>query len=316
MAAHYVLQEIHSLSELPWVYSIPLTALLVRAVIATPLQILNLSATKKIMEINPLLHAWRHTCRHKVLKEAARVRAILPPAVAEGLVRQNLKKKQKELYKRWRIIKSVRYLPILQLPVFLAFIEDLRRMCGMEGLLSHLDKWYKGSEMASQEGAVSASPAEITSIDDAAIGPAHPNASLAESQPLIPIEQSFSTEGALWFPDLLAADPTWTLPLVLSAVVFTSVSIGSKAPLKATSGELAGLALARYRFAASLRFTLQLLALSLGPIMIQTGAPAGLMIYWISSSLFATVSSYFITTKVIVLKPPVTPCRPKRVGMR
>ena len=41
----------------------------------------------------------------------------------------------------------------------------------------------------------------------------------------VPLEDSLSTGGALWFSDLLAPDPFFILPTILSSAMFASIEV-------------------------------------------------------------------------------------------
>jgi inner membrane protein COX18 len=104
-----------------------------------------------------------------------------------------------------------------------------------------------------------------------------------------PLEPSLATEGALWFPDLLVADPYYVLPVMLSATIYVNLISGWKAT---TREELAAMENRQRRQAKTfnaLRRVLQCAALASGPIAMYSGAPAGVLIYWISSTAIATM---------------------------
>jgi inner membrane protein COX18 len=121
-------------------------------------------------------------------------------------------------------------------------------------------------------------------------------------------------EGALWFPDLLVADPTYALPIILSVTVFTNISWGWKLASIASLADMRRQEVLKQLSLRILRTTLQLMAILLGPVIIQAEAPAGLLIYWISSTLFATAQTQFLS-KAMPLKALPQPCRPKTVAV-
>ncbi|KAJ9656094.1 hypothetical protein H2201_008645 [Coniosporium apollinis] len=83
------------------------------------------------------------------------------------------------------------------------------------------------------------------------------------------LEPSMANEGALWFQDLTVADPTLTLPFVVSGIMFLNVWRGS-AQTKRVGRESVG--------AKTLRRGLLLLTLAIGPLTLNV--PAGVMVYW------------------------------------
>lgn len=271
--AHDLLDGVHSVTGLPWAASIPLTAILVRLTIATPLQIWSVSNARKIQKLSPLMVAWGKLYQGSVLNAARANGLYISPGVAQTQANMLFEKKRKAMYKRWKVLWWTRYMPLLQLPVWLAMMESIRRMVGMSGgLLSIVQGWVEGSPTA----------------------------------PNIPVVQSFSTEGALWFTDLLAADPYGALPVILSAAVFTNVTWGWKVK---TPEEIAKMHFRRQRILARvsgiLKRSFQFSALLLWPVMTYSEIPAGMLIYWISSTVFATAQTQIIP-KVLPGKPLLT----------
>lgn len=189
--------------------------------------------------------------------------------------------KRNELYKRWKIRPWASYASFLQLPVWLAMMEGLRRMVGMSGgLLSIIQSWIE---------------------------------SKADGTPVIHVEPSMATEGALWFPDLLMADPTHALPVILAVTMFTNVTWGWKIKTAAEISKMRQSEAIREKAFKVLKRILQVLSIWLAPVMIYSDAPAGLLIYWISSSTFATAQTQ-IVRRVMRTKAPPAPCREKSVG--
>ncbi|EGD91168.2 hypothetical protein H112_00968 [Trichophyton rubrum D6] len=281
LVAHDVIQGFHSITGLPWVLSIPLTAITVRCCVALPLQIWSILKTRQLQRLNPLLLTWSRVCQKKAMDEAIMKGRHLFPKTIEASWQQDFKLKRKELYKRWKIRPWASYASILQLPVWLAMMESLRRMVGMSGgLLSIIQSWIESK------------------VDGARI---------------IEVEPSMAIEGALWFPDLLIGDPTHALPVILAATMFTNVTWGWKVKSAAEISKLQRSEAIRERAFKILKRVLQGLSIWLAPVMIYSQAPAGLLIYWISSSTFATAQTQ-IVRRVMQTKAPPAPCREKSVG--
>jgi inner membrane protein COX18 len=109
----------------------------------------------------------------------------------------------------------------------------------------------------------------------------------------IPIEQSFATEGALWFPDLLAADPQMVLPFMLSGAILLNLSNSPGNSL----------------WQRRLKRTLGIVGLAMGPLTLQF--PSAMLIYWISSSMLAYMQAA-VLDRVMPIKTPVMPCKPRK----
>lgn len=278
--AHDLLQGVHTVTGLPWVTSIPLTALVVRLAVL-PVQIYSTKQQQKMKTFDPLIISWSRYHMKEVMDKAILEGKALHPSIAQSMVDTKLRRSKGQIYKRCGVHPMARFLPFLQLPLWLAIMESLRRMVGMDpGILGLL----RGSGENGQ------------------------NASKLE----IPVEQSMSTEGAFWFPDLLAPDPTHALPVILSALVFTNITWGwkiSTSPGVRSKKSLTALA------SGILRTTLQGMALLIAPSMISSQAPAGLVFYWIFSSLSATAQTQLLRRLLASRKAP-TPCEPKAVGIK
>ena len=109
------------------------------------------------------------------------------------------------------------------------------------------------------------------------------------------MEPSFATEGALWFPDLLVPDPYLVLPFMLSGVVLLNLT-NSRASAAGQSAWQRGL-----------QRSLKAVALLLGPLTLQM--PSAVLVYWISSSMFAYLQSVALD-KAMPMPPRVKPCDP------
>ncbi|RJE23703.1 inner membrane protein Cox18 [Aspergillus sclerotialis] len=255
---------IHSLTGLPWACSLPLTAVLVRMMISMPFQVFTKVQARKEQDIAPLLQSWK-VFYQKNPETLHSTNSTTPEAAMKYLV-VNVKNKQKQFKQEFNIYRYWKAANLIQLPVWLAFMDSVRNMCGDDRgfwpfLNSVLQNWR--------------SPGEIYQT----IGPG--------------VEPSLATEGALWFPDLLAADPTGVLPLLLTASVITNIRIGWKTR---PNREIAELPLNEFRnevFKVALKHFLYGLAIYLG-YAASHGMPAAFMIYWLGSTNLATLQTYFL----------------------
>lgn len=256
--AHDLLVGIHHYSALPWIVSIPLTALVVRCSVALPLQIWSLKQRDKMLKLRPIINAKRWFRRKAVLDEANINKDTIVPDEVDRRIHVEINRDIKDIYKRLGVHRFAPYAPMAQLPVWLAVMESLRRMVGAEG--------------------------GILSILHRLIDPA------GHEFP-IPIEQSMATEGGLWFTNLLEADPHLVLPFVLSGVMFTNITWGWKVATNEQIKQMLPAGRFKARFFRGLRTAFQLVALSFGPTVLVTNVPSGLLLYWISSTTFATIQT-------------------------
>lgn len=145
-----------------------------------------------------MLQAWQHRLQAETMQEVGH----LGPDVAQKTMLQKHRRKRIEIYKRNGCPVSKTYLPIFQLPVFLAAVEALRMMAGThQGLLGLI--------------AGSFAPEDTTTAE------------IEDSKPQW-YEPGLATGGALWFKDLTVADPEMRLPFMLSASMLLSLTGGQK----------------------------------------------------------------------------------------
>lgn len=195
--AHTLLETLHSSTGLPWVYTIPLASLAIRASIILPLSIYARRVTQKQASLAPLIQSWQQVLHHETMKEAAH----MGPQIVQRKMLWRIRQKRSELYKRWGCPVWKTMLPLVQLPVWLTAIEAVRAMCGAQsGLL--------GMVLRSDNDADAISAGIVK-------------------------EASFATEGALWFPDLLVPDPQLILPFMLSGAVLLNLSSVKSGPNQA-----------------------------------------------------------------------------------
>jgi inner membrane protein COX18 len=218
----------------------------------------------------PIIQSWRHALQHETMREVGH----LGPVVAQNTLIRKLRKKRIEIYRRWGCGLWKNYLGLAQLPVFLVTMEALRAMAGAQ------QGWWG---MITGSGNVEVDPEAVLTAGGLV------------SATLIPVESSFATEGALWFPNLLMADPQLVLPFMLSGAILLNL-FGHKT-----------VALGPWR--TRMQRSMGIVALAIGPIMMHV--PSALVLYWVSSSMLAYGQSLLLE-RLMPIKKPVTPCKPKR----
>ncbi|KAH6724912.1 60Kd inner membrane protein-domain-containing protein [Leptodontidium sp. MPI-SDFR-AT-0119] len=249
-ASHDALTSLHTITNLPWAYTIPLFAILIRTTIILPTAIYARRSTIKQISLFPLLESWKDVLR----KESMRETGHLGPVVTQKTFLKKFRTKRGEIYKRHGCGTWKNFLSLAQLPIFLSVMEALRKMCGSnQGILGMM---IGGNDIT--EAGLDNTSAVLTGdgLVDRAIS--------------IPLETSLATEGALWFPNLLLADPHLILPFVLSGTILLNILAG-RTPY-------AAMGVWRQRFVRSMG----LAALCVGPFLLNV--PSALLIYWISSS--------------------------------
>ena len=273
---HTLLTGLHGLTGLPWVWTLPLTALLIRSVLFVPLGIYTHKNRERNIAVQHLSSAWRHVLQRKIFKEYA----ASGPDHCTKVLKAGMKLKTAELRremgaKSWKLC-----LPWLQLPVWLVVVETIRKMSGTkDGLLGLVTKNFKTPVEQDRE----------TTLE--ALG----------APSVVPVEQSFSNEGALWFTDLLVPDPQLILPFVLSATLFSGLYY------QALHVHAKGIP--QNKWTRRITNSLKLVALAIGPLTLQV--PSAMLVYWISSSALATVQ-HIILDRVLKTTPRLAPCKPRQ----
>ena len=270
---HTLITALHSTTGLSWAYTLPLTALLIRLTIIAPIATYGRIISNRRLEINPLLYAWRAA----IARNVYRAHKAKGRVACEKITRQNLLRKGMEVRGRMGLQYWKSYLTIVQLPVFLVAIETIRAMCGVEyGLL----------------GLFSSSPSEedYTATQEA-----------AEKAANSLFEPSLAVEGALWFPDLMVADPALVLPFALSGSLLATIYFQERRLQRE------GIVFGKWRIL--LGRILRAWALIIGPAMLHL--PSGMLIYWISSTWFA-FGQNLVLDRYLPTKPVVKPCEPKK----
>ncbi len=225
---HSLIIGLHALTGLPWAVTLPLTALLVRSVLIAPLTTYVHITNRRRQDHQPLIQAWTHRFRDEVMKE----HAAEGPIKCQKLVRKKLLKKCAEIYRETGTQRWKSFLGYLQVPVWLTVIETIRRMCGSrEGLLGMIQSRFFGSNQDAsvpneQENMLETALSEPSSTSEGLQMSSTEGIDILESigkDPLIPLESSMATEGALWFHNLLLPDPHLALSFILSGSLFANI---------------------------------------------------------------------------------------------
>ncbi|KAI9848192.1 MAG: hypothetical protein M1837_000866 [Sclerophora amabilis] len=264
LATHSLLDTLHSSSGLPWAATLPFAALVIRTSIVLPLAISNRRSLQRQLDLKPLLSAWQHQIRIKVLRESG----SLGPKACERLAKKATIVKQRDLYKRWNCARWKGFLALGQVPVFLIVIETIRRMCGThEGLLGLVTRQFGGQEV------------DVDVDRQAVLEKISPDTGSTVS-----MDPTLAQEGMLWFPNLLVPDPMLILPFALSASLFISVSRNTRRAKSVQDDKNV--------FYRRLTNGMKIFALMIGPATLQV--PSAMLVYWISSTVFGIAQSVIL----------------------
>ncbi len=288
---HTALTSLHSFTGLPWSATIPCAAILIRAIVLSPVAISTYRIRERRNLLRPVTLAWLHFIRRKVFKEHSKE----GPVACQKVVVKEFGRKKREIEKRngTQVWKSA--LPLVQLPVFLVVVETLRKMCGTGvGLLGLFTRSFLKTDQSTLEGQVEDWREPSAGSSEQSI----PQAQVDQITAVVPLEQSFATEGAFWFPDLFVPDPLLILPFVLSGSMFLNIyyySTLSQAGLES-------------KWQRRIENIYKCLALAIGPLTLSV--PTGILIYWISSSLCALGNA--IALRWYFRPAPLfKPCKPR-----
>lgn len=257
-----LMDTLHGSTGLSWVFVLPITALAIRSTFVAPLSIWARMNLKRLSEIQPLLLSWMP----KIQKDVYRNNPGIGKATYLRIVKQEHNKKTIEIRRRLGISVWSAYAPLLQLPIFLVFIESIRQMCSMSsGLLRLLSSWISGGEY----------------------------------QKTINVQASLADEGALWFPDLLLPDPYYILPVVLSGLLYANIAYNQRRQEILRPSQIH----------QRVVLTTVMKGLSIGMLLVTPQLPAAMLVYWVSSSALALLTTYTLE-HIIPIAPMMVPCKP------
>ncbi|KAF8475058.1 hypothetical protein BDZ91DRAFT_642982, partial [Kalaharituber pfeilii] len=201
----------------PWWLLLPLFAVLLRTTTTLPFAIYARRVTLRIVQLQPVMTAYRHLVVRE-LKRGNRAAdaessfgiplsaqdnnnnskpaaaAPLTPAEFTSRMHKSLLAHRKSVFKRNGCQRYKLYLPLVQMPMWVLASLTLRGMTNVpqSPQSSEPSLWWS---------------------------------SYITPPTLPPLEPSLSTGGALWFPDLLAPDPYYALPIVLSLMLYTNMEL-------------------------------------------------------------------------------------------
>ncbi|QQK41674.1 Membrane insertion protein, OxaA/YidC [Penicillium digitatum] len=263
---------VHTVSSLPWAASIPLTAVLVRTFVGLPILLYTRLHRHRERKISPILSAWikRYSEKQVTQRNIASINN-LTRAESKKKALVDIRKRTVQLHKRWGVSGKHKAVGFLQIPVFIALMESLR---GMSGNNSGLIAWLSSFIESPQDPTSAAQSLHLT------------------------IEPTLANEGALWFPDLLAGDPTGVLPICLTASILGNVLMGWKVRPWRQIPLLSKTEMYKQISFTGLRAFVIVLTCYIGFASFVQGMPTALMLYWITSTNVATLQTWVLDNKV------------------
>ncbi|KAF2467081.1 uncharacterized protein BDR25DRAFT_305868 [Lindgomyces ingoldianus] len=261
---HEMLQALHL--GLPWYAVLPVAAFIVRALLVTTMGSRARAIQGRYLGLQPVRHAIALQTQAEIMNKGG----FRSPKDARIAVVRAVKRESGELDIRWNCrLRGQLGWSLAQFPIFIFMQETIRKMTGMpEGLfgLAKRTVQFEGDSSTLVGGATEAAPVHLQSSEW--------------------FEPSLTTEGILWFPDLIAPDPTGALPYIVSALMFATVYRSNSAP--DSYGKIP-------RTTRVVRALLMGIALLIGPLL--QNFPAAMMYYWACSTSSALLWNYWLDRK-------------------
>ncbi|KAJ6141465.1 hypothetical protein N7470_009855 [Penicillium chermesinum] len=241
---------------------------------------------------------------------------------------------------KFNLNTSYRYYSLAQIPVFIALMDALRAMSGnRNGLIPWFLSLFEPEEPTKNvgKGMMEANPVHVANAPSLPLGgvpgsesasqdflessaqlsadttAASPVASSVTETVYRAVDPTLATEGALWFPDLLAGDSTGILPFILTATIITNVTSGLRGPTAQEISRLPKLEMYRaFFFGPGLKSFFKVLAVTAGVTSYMNELPVALLLYWITSTNVATLQTKFLD-KYMFKRPAMKSYVPKYV---
>ncbi|KAL5120124.1 hypothetical protein ACEQ8H_001949 [Pleosporales sp. CAS-2024a] len=240
-------------TSVPWYAAIPLTAFVTRGLLVTSFGSWARALMARYIGLQPLRQNLAFQKRDDILKRGG----FRSPKEATLVVKQEVNQLVSKLDQRWKVsIWGQVGWTLGQIPIFFIMAETIRQKCAArEGLLGLGFSAFRAEDATAAVGEVALNTSKW-------------------------FEPSLATEGMLWFPDLLVADPTGVLPFIVSGLMFTNVYITKNSPDSVTGWPLA------------FRRILLGFSLLIGPLC--QNVPAALLLYWAGSttSVMGSTAAY------------------------
>lgn len=257
---HTLISGIHDVTGLPWAASIPLTAFLVRIVVLTPINVYSRGLREKQWKLFSRFEESRIATEKKIKQEHGKKSLSELQKINDAAVGPM----RRRLIKQHRALVWPSYLALIQIPIWLAMMETIRRMTGAE------------------DGMLSLTGKSLTALRE------KQNPGPGTVDELIPTEPSLATEGMLWFDDLTIPDPSLILPFALSGIMFIIFSSRrGTLGFHSVPGSTIEHAYRAFSWSERKDRILKVGALVAGPATLTF--PSAMLLYWISSSLAAVI---------------------------
>ncbi|KAF3934777.1 hypothetical protein ABW20_dc0108858 [Dactylellina cionopaga] len=287
---------LQSTTSLPWLFTIPLIAILTRTAITLPFTIYSYKRTNKQISLSPLVSAWSAIYRTQVAserypaspntpKELVGTKLYGSPEAWQKEVLARTRRKRVEIYKEFGCQYWKGFVGLVQIPVWFIASITVRRLAGVEGLwvsnnagkrasavggdVTGIDVDTNASDLA--VGNTAGSSMDSATVADNGTGGVDEVITVAREQ-----MRNDGVEG--WFPDLLQPDPLMILPIMFSLTLFTNVASISLRSNREPTG-----------WRKHLRSAL--MGISIAVIPMTLNSPSILLLYWITSGSYSLLQN-------------------------
>ncbi|KAI9292242.1 hypothetical protein K502DRAFT_367780 [Neoconidiobolus thromboides FSU 785] len=136
-----LLQNIQSMTHLPWWLTISVSTILLRTTITLPIAIYQQKQYQKYRQLKPLLVSWGNTLKKEY--QTAKVNEIGYLFNMQRFIKSEYKTKIQSIYKQYNYSPaSIYLLPIIQIPFFVVMSLSLRAICGYPIFDLDLDNFH------------------------------------------------------------------------------------------------------------------------------------------------------------------------------
>ncbi|KAF3903418.1 hypothetical protein ABW21_db0205088 [Orbilia brochopaga] len=305
-SAQSLILQLHDTTSLPWLFTIPLVAVIARTTVTLPFSLYAHRQNRTRLTVSPLLHAWTAIYRRQVARavhptdpstsaELVGRKVYDTPQKWQREVLQRLQRKRRQLYYEFGCQLWKSYVGLIQIPVWILASVSVRRLAGV-------GSWWSGQPSAAPVPGI-----ENADVGAAVTGSTAPDSSTAldhtggTDEILTAVRTQMQHDGIDgWFTDLLQPDPMFLLPIIFSLTVFTNI-----ATVQSSAQNVRG-------WRKGLRNGLMAMSILIIPVTLN--APAILLLYWSTSSTYSLVQNA-VLSKVLPMPRGVKPLdAPKALG--
>ncbi|KAK6524210.1 Cytochrome c oxidase assembly protein cox18, mitochondrial [Orbilia ellipsospora] len=280
--------SLQSTTTLPWLFTIPLIALLIRTTVTLPFSIYAHKRAHVQTSLTPLLRAWTTIYSLQTAKEKypnppsastpagmAGRKVYGTPEEWQSEVLSRIRRKRKEVYRAFGCQYWKSYVGLMQMPVWFFASMSIRNVAGLEQRYSPYLSAFEKEDLSLLDGN------DVDIIDNGSAGLGE--TAVVEEGPLAIAREQMHAGGIEgWFPDLLQPDPYMILPILFSLIVYTNLAWNNS---RIRDAELIG-------WRKGINNALLVMSIAIFPMTLNS--PSILHVYWITSSSYSLVQNVLL----------------------